>query len=107
MDHSNTHEALGVFSARTSAQFGGPPGVEMELPAGDLAVLPAGTAHMIPGSSPGCGAVRACPPRPANNLCRGDPKERPQTMDNIKRATRPATEPVFGRQAGLCECRPD
>src|SRR5258707_506748 len=43
--HSMIHEAMGVARGRVKARFGGERGLELELNAGDVAILPAGTGH--------------------------------------------------------------
>ena len=43
--HGNVHEALGVARGRGRVQFGGPSGVTLDVEAGDVVVLPAGTGH--------------------------------------------------------------
>lgn len=101
--HSNTHEVLGVFRGAASVQFGGPDGVKLELLAGDVALLPAGTAHRNIGSSNDFGVVGAYPRGPAYDMCYGRPGERPRALRNIAAAAKPETDPVFGWNGGLCE----
>jgi uncharacterized protein YjlB len=101
--HSNAHEVLGVFRGNARVQFGGPKGVEIELQSGDVAILPAGTAHRNLGCSGDFGVVGAYPPRPQYDLCRGTKEERAKARENISRVARPAADPVFGKGAGLCE----
>ena len=101
--HSNTHEVLGVFSGHARVQFGGPEGVEIELRPGDVAILPAGTAHKNLGSSKDFGVVGAYPHATKYDLFRGHKDERPQAMENIRNVPKPECDPVFGTGAGLCE----
>jgi uncharacterized protein YjlB len=43
--HSMIHEAMGVARGRALVRFGGDHGKELEVAAGDAAILPAGTGH--------------------------------------------------------------
>jgi uncharacterized protein YjlB len=101
--HSNAHEVLGIFRGRVRVQFGGPQGVKLELTAGDVAVLPAGTAHRNLKSSADLGVVGAYPPGDEYDLLRGKEEELPRAVANIRQVRKPAKDPVFGTAGGLCE----
>ena len=92
--HSMIHEALGVARGRANVQFGGPHGREVELAAGDVAVLPAGTGHFRLEATRDLLVVGGYPPGQSADLCRG-----PATREMIARIAGvpvPATDPVQG-----------
>lgn len=43
--HTGTHEVLGIASGRATVQVGGAAGCTLDVAAGDVVVLPAGTGH--------------------------------------------------------------
>ncbi|MGH7247285.1 MAG: cupin, partial [Pseudomonadota bacterium] len=45
--HSMIHEALGIARGRAAVRFGGENGEAVDIVAGDVAVLPAGTGHQV------------------------------------------------------------
>jgi len=49
--HATVHEALGVARGRARVRFGGDEGKELEIAAGDVAILPAGTGHQLISAS--------------------------------------------------------
>jgi uncharacterized protein YjlB len=101
--HSRTHECLAVYRGTALVQFGGPRGPQLELHVGDVAVLPAGTAHMNLGSSPDFGVLGAYPRGVRYDLCRGTPEERAMAIAAIQEVPKPETDPVFGFRGGLID----
>ena len=69
--HSMIHEALGVARGRASVRFGGDDGEEIEIAAGDVAILPAGTGHQWLSQSHDLLVIGAYPPSGTYDLCRG------------------------------------
>ena len=69
--HSMIHEGMGVASGRAKVRFGGDNGREIEIAAGDVAILPAGTGHQCLSRSPDLVVIGAYPPSGKYDLCRG------------------------------------
>ena len=100
--HSNAHEVLGVCGGSAKIQFGGPNGPVVSVEAGDVAILPAGTAHCNVGSDRGFRVIGAYPAGQDDyDMCRGDPGELHQVQANIAPVPRPATDPVYGKAGPL------
>jgi uncharacterized protein YjlB len=49
--HSRIHEVLGIARGKGTVRFGGNNGRTIQLKAGDVAILPAGTGHQCLGAS--------------------------------------------------------
>lgn len=102
--HSTSHEALGVARGQARVAFGGEEGVECEIGAGDLAILPAGTGHCLLESSSDLLVVGAYPQGQEDyDLCTGETDERPEALRRIQAVARPATDPVYGPEGPLSE----
>lgn len=100
--HSNAHEMLAVYSGSVTVQLGGPNGKIFDLSAGDVVVLPAGTAHKRLSSSGNFGVIGAYPAGQENydmNYGRND--ERPQTDRNIEQVSLPEADPIYGGEGPL------
>lgn len=101
--HSEAHEALGVYRGRAKIQFGGPNGRVIRIAHGDIAVLPAGTAHKLIEASPDFSVVGAYPPDQQPDMCYGKAGERPAADQRIAQVPMPDFDPVLGVKGGLTE----
>jgi uncharacterized protein YjlB len=99
--HSMIHEVLGIARGRARVRFGGSHGAEIEVAAGDVAVLPAGTGHQRVEQSGDLVVIGAYPPAGMYNLCRGTPREHGRALAAIPGVPLPAADPVFGLQGPL------
>lgn len=101
--HSTAHEALGVARGHARVLFGGPNGKILELHAGDVAILPAGTGHCNQGASPDLLIVGAYPAGTAAQLDtrRGRREEHDEVVRNIATVPVPDADPVTGPHGPL------
>ena len=100
--HSNAHEALGIVSGAARVTLGGPDGETLDVRAGDVLVLPAGTGHKREDAGSGLLVIGAYPPGQENyDLLRGDPSELDKARRNIAAVALPDTDPVLGADGGL------
>lgn len=100
--HSNAHEALGIAAGSARIQFGGPAGPIIEVVAGDLAILPAGTAHKRVEASRDLLVVGAYPHGQTDyDLLRGDPGEAAVASERIAGVPLPVADPLFGPEGPL------
>ena len=60
--HATVHEALGIARGRARVRFGGDRGKALEISAGDVAILPAGTGHQCLAASDDFCVIGAYPP---------------------------------------------
>ncbi|HWV23226.1 MAG TPA: hypothetical protein VNZ58_03475 [Thermomicrobiales bacterium] len=105
--HATTHEVLGCARGSVRVELGGPQGRELELHAGDIVVLPAGTAHMNLGHSDHYVIVGAYPPGQSADMRYGKNGERPQADREIGKVPRPRTDPVYGESGPLLDAWSD
>jgi uncharacterized protein YjlB len=99
--HSMTHEVLGVARGHACVRFGGDGGERLEIRAGDVAVLPAGTGHQCLDSSRDFLVVGAYPPEGEYDECRGEPQEHACAVVTIAKLDIPESDPVLGRDGPL------
>jgi uncharacterized protein YjlB len=78
--------------------LGGPDGQEVEIAAGDVVLLPAGTGHCRLAASADRMIVGAYPPGQIGDIVRDEPTE--DMLDRIRDLPLPATDPV-GAEDGV------
>ena len=102
--HSMIHEALGIARGRAKVRFGGAAGRVLELAAGDVAVLPAGTGHQCLWAAPELCVIGAYPKSGKDDLRRGNKAEHGPVERGNRRASRGSPQ---HRSAPLAERQPD
>lgn len=101
--HSKAHEVLGIAAGTATLMFGGPGGTEIDVQAGDMVVLPAGTGHCRLSASDDFKVVGAYPAGQEDyDTCtqKDDPEEKEQ---NIRQVPLPDNDPVSGENGPLME----
>ena len=93
--HSTAHEVLGFVAGQARLILGGEGGHEIEVAAGDVALLPAGTGHFRRTASRDFLVVGAYPPGQVADLLRSAAS--PRVLAAIAGVTNPARDPVHGR----------
>ena len=99
--HATVHEALGVARGHARVQFGGDNGKALEISAGDVAILPAGTGHQCLQASPDFSVVGAYPPGPKMQITRPTPENHRKALQTIPQVPMPKTDPVMGEDGSL------
>jgi uncharacterized protein YjlB len=104
--HSNTHEVLGVAEGSARVRLGGDHGASVDLGAGDVVILPAGTGHRAESASEDLLVVGAYPDGLEFDIRRGAPTERAEVYANLARVPRPRQDPVAGPDGQLMQIWP-
>jgi uncharacterized protein YjlB len=99
--HATVHEALGIARGHARVRFGGDHGQEIEVTAGDVAILPAGTGHQCLSASPDFSVVGAYPPGPKMQVTRPTPENHGKALKTIPEVKHPKTDPVHGPEGPL------
>jgi uncharacterized protein YjlB len=99
--HATVHEALGVARGHARVRFGGDDGKEIEVDAGDVAILPAGTGHQCISASPDFSVVGAYPPGAKMQITRPTPENHAKALKTIPAVKLPKTDPVMGENGPL------
>lgn len=94
--HATAHEVLGCASGTVTVQLGGPQGRTVEMSAGDVVVLPAGTAHRNLVHSADYRIVGAYPPGQSPDMKYGGPEEYEAAKTSIADVEIPKKDPVSG-----------
>lgn len=94
--HSNAHEVLGIARGRVTVRLGGEDGVDIDLRAGDVVILPAGTGHCRMTRAGDLQVVGAYPHGQGRyDICRSR-EDKPDIAQRIRRTAKPEYDPVTG-----------
>jgi uncharacterized protein YjlB len=99
--HSSIHEVLGIARGTVRVRLGGDNGEEIDLAAGDVVVLPAGTGHQNLKQSDDLLVVGAYPPSGEYDVCRASKAEHDKALASIPLVPPPNFDPVYGQDGPL------
>ena len=99
--HATVHEALGIARGHARVRFGGDEGKQIEVAAGDVAILPAGTGHQCISASDDFSVVGAYPPGPRMQVTLPTPENHRKALKTIPAVKLPTTDPVMGENGPL------
>jgi uncharacterized protein YjlB len=99
--HSAIHEVLGVARGHAKVRFGGNGGRALNVKAGDVAILAAGTGHQRLSASQDFLVVGAYPPTGKYDLRRATREDHDGAVKAIARTVPPKTDPVYGADGPL------
>ena len=99
--HATVHEVLGVARGHARVRFGGDHGQELEIKAGDVAILPAGTGHQCISASDDFCVIGAYPPGSKMEITRPTPENHAKALKTIPEVALPPADPVTGRHGAL------
>ena len=99
--HTRTHEVLGIARGTVRVQFGGAAGRAIDLKAGDVAVLPAGTGHRRLESSRDLLVVGAYPSSGGYDQPKPEDVDHDKAVADIAMVSLPDADPVYGKTGPL------
>jgi uncharacterized protein YjlB len=99
--HATVHEVLGVACGHARVRFGGDAGKAIEIAAGDVAILPAGTGHQCLSASPDFCVIGAYPPGAKMHATLPTPENYRKALKAIPAVKLPKTDPVRGADGPL------
>jgi len=101
--HPRGHEVLGIARGHARVRFGGAAGSELEVTAGDVVVVPAGTGHQRIAASDDLLVVGAYPPTSDSAVERPSAATHDRAVTEIAAVPLPEQDPVFGRDGPLLQ----
>lgn len=100
--HTRAHEVLGIARGSARVEFGGAVGEQLDIGAGDVAILPAGTGHKRLAQSADLLVVGAYPQTSGFDQKRAGEIDIAQALANIADVPDPVADPVYGADGPLC-----
>lgn len=104
--HADTHEAFGIAAGRACLRLGGGQGRDIEIRAGDVLVLPAGTSHCGLSASDDFLAVGAYPSDAEVDMQRESDGVPAAVKARILSVAHPGADPAFGAEGPLMSLWP-
>lgn len=99
--HVRAHEVLGIARGSARVEFGGATGQPLDIGAGDVAILPAGTAHKCLTQSADLLVVGAYPDASGVDQKRAGEVDVARALADIAKVAAPAKDPVYGAEGPL------
>jgi uncharacterized protein YjlB len=99
--HTRTHEVLGIARGSVRVEFGGIHGKIIDLKAGDVVILPAGTGHRRRSASRDLVVVGAYPGRGKYDQPRPSDVDHDAAVQAISKVALPDKDPVYGKAGAL------
>lgn len=104
--HADTHEAFGIAAGQARLRLGGAQGADVEIRAGDVLVLPAGTSHCGVSASDDFLAVGAYPQGAQVDMQQESESVPAQIEARILAVPCPDSDPVHGADGPLLRLWP-
>lgn len=92
--HTEGHEVLGIYGGSAQLMLGGPSARKVDVRAGDIVLLPAGTGHMKISADDQFGVVGAYPAEQSFDIIRKAPSQ--AQLQRLASLPFPSTDPVCG-----------
>jgi uncharacterized protein YjlB len=99
--HTRTHEVLGIARGSVRVEFGGANGRTIDLKAGDVAILPAGTGHRRRSASRNLLVVGAYPAGGKYDEPKPSDVDHHKAVLAIGKVRLPNKDPVYGKTGPL------
>lgn len=100
--HTRAHEVLGIARGSARVEFGGAAGEQLDVSAGDVAILPAGTGHKRLAQSADLLVVGAYPQTSGFDQKRAGEVDIAEALANVAGVPDPAMDPIYGANGPLC-----
>lgn len=94
--HATVHEALGIARGHARVRLGGDRGDELELAAGDVVILPAGTGHQCLSATNDFSVVGGYPPGARMEITRPTKENHRAALKTIPAVPLPSSDPLQG-----------